>query len=224
MKHTMKKRLAMISMLALLPAAIAGCTAEEITYEKKSTTYEVSEVSSVEIDVRDGKIEFLPSEDGQIHLTYSESEKEFYNVELSTDKVLSIACGDSKEWSDYIGGKAPRESRTIQLQLPDAVLENLTVSTTNEDISLPSLSFMGSVRISANGGSIQLERLNAGKAITLETKNGDVNGSIVGAYDDFTISTQIKKGKSNLPESKGGGAKELTVSVNNGDIGLELVK
>ena len=61
-----------------------------------------------------------------------------------------------------------------------------------------------------------------GSALTLNVKNGDIYGAVAGGYDDFAIHTEIKKGKSSLPDSKDGGEKTLTVSCNNGDVNIEF--
>ena len=116
----------------------------------------------------------------------------------------------NKEWTDYIGSKPAAEDRKISLQVPDALLESLAISTTNEDITLPALAVTGQISLSTNGGS----------ALTLSAKNGDISGAVAGSYDDFSIQTEIKKGESNLPGDKDDGEKALRVSCNNGDVDI----
>ena len=108
------------------------------------------------------------------------------------------------------------------MQIPDALLENLTLSTTNEDITLSALAVTGSVSISSTEGNITFGTLDVGNALTLSAKNGDISGTIVGSYDDFSIQSEIKKGESNLPDNKDGGEKTLNVSSNNGDVNIEF--
>lgn len=81
----------------------------------------------------------------------------------------------------------------------------------------------GSVNITVNGGDISFDALYVGNALYLTVKNGDIEGTLVGSYDDFAISSKVKKGESNLP-NKTGGEKTLNVSANNGDIDIEFVK
>ena len=57
----------------------------------------------------------------------------------------------------------------------------------------------------------------------MTVKNGNISGTITGSYDDFVIQTEIKKGKSNLPDNKDSGNKKLEVSGNNGDVNIEFV-
>lgn len=163
------------------------------------------------------------SENEQVHIEYFENSKEYYEISVSDENVLTMVSVSDKEWTDYIGGKPSAGDRKILLQVPDALLENITLSTTNEDITLSALAVAGSINISSNGGNIAFDNLNVGSGLTLNVKNGDISGVIAGDYDDFTIQTEIKKGETNLPDNKDGGEKTLNVSGNNGDVNIEFV-
>ena len=163
------------------------------------------------------------SEDDQIHISYFENSQETYDITVSDEQVLTMTSASNKDWTDYIGGKPSAENRKILLQIPDALLDTLTLSTTNEDISLPALAITKSINISSNGGNITFGNLEVGSAIYLTVKNGDISGTVVGSYDDFAIQTEIKKGDSNLPDNKDGGEKTLNVSSNNGDVNITFV-
>lgn len=163
------------------------------------------------------------SEDDQIHISYFENSQETYDITVSDEQVLTMTSASNKDWTDYIGGKPSAENRKILLQIPDALLDTLTLSTTNEDISLPALAITKSINISSNGGNITFGNLEVGSAIYLTVKNGDISGAVVGSYDDFAIQTEIKKGESNLPDNKDGGEKTLNVSSNNGDVNITFV-
>ncbi len=153
-------------------------------------------------------------------MQYSENSKEYYDISVSGENVLTMASASNKDWTDYIGGKPAAEDRKISLQIPNALLDDLTLSTTNEDVTLPALSVTGSINISSNGGNIAFGNLEVGNALTLQVKNGDISGTVVGSYDDFAIQSEIKKGESNLPGNKDGGKKTLHVSCNNGDVNI----
>ena len=219
----MKKIIAFTLCLALSSFALAGCSRESASFEEKSYTPDM-QVSAINLDVRDREIEVSLSEDEQIHIQYSESGKEYYNISVSDENVLTMASTSDKEWTDYVGGKASAEDRKILLQIPDALLENLTLSTTNENISLSVLAVNGNIVVDSNGGDIVFERLNVGKSLSLTAKNGNIGGTIIGSYDDFAIQTEIKKGDSNLPDNKTDGRKTLHGSSNNGDVNIEFVK
>ena len=219
----MKKIISLALCLVLSSFLLAGCSDNSEPFEEKSYTPD-TQIREINLDVEDREIEVSLSEDEQVHIQYSENSKEYYDISVSDENVLSMVSASDKEWTDYVGGKPSAEDRKIVLQIPDALLDTLTLSTTNEDISLPALDVTNSISISSNGGNITFETLDVGSSLTLNAKNGDISGTVAGSYDDFAIQTEIKKGESNLPDSKDGGEKTLNVSNNNGNINIEFVK
>ena len=219
----MKKFISFVVCLLLVVFSLTGCSNSSEPFEEKSYIPD-TQISEINLDVRDREIEVTLSEDGQVHILYSENSKEYYDISVSDENVLTMTSASNKEWTDFIGGKASAEDRKIVLQIPDTLLENLTLSTTNENISLPALTVTESVNITSNGGNITFENLNVGRALTLTVKNGDISGTVIGSYDDFAIQSEVKKGESNLPDNKNDGEKELNVSGNNGNINIEFVK
>lgn len=219
----MKKIVVLLISLVLGTACLAGCANNDEAFTQKNYTAEVEQITKVCIDVRDREIEVTPSSDNQIRIDYFENSKEYYDISVSDDHVLTMAAVSDKEWTDYIGGKSTVGSRKISLQLPDALLTALKLSTTNEDILLPALTVADDLSVSSQGGNIVFDKLNVGNEISLSAKNGNISGSIIGSYDDYSISCDIKKGKSNLPSEKGNGAKTLAASNNNGDINITFV-
>lgn len=217
------KKIVCLAISSLLAAAVfTGCTGKKEEYETYSYT-SVETVNSVSIDVRDRVIEVSPLEDDKVHIDGFESDKEQYDISVSDDGTLTVTITNNKEWSDYIGGKAPSNTRKISLKVPNGVLDLLSISTTNEDITLSPVN-VGSATLVSNGGNILFEKLNAESSVTLEAKNGNISGTIVGDYDDYSVSCSIKKGKSNLPMEKEEGSKKLIVSINNGDVDVDFVE
>ena len=216
----MNKIISLVLCLALGGLVLSGCSGGEAQFEEKSYTPD-AQVSAVTIDVQDRDVTVELSADGQVHIQYFESSKEFYDISVSGG-VLTMTGATDKSWIDYIGLAPSAEYRKIVLQVPDAMLENLTITTAYEDITLPSRSVTGSVSLDCNGGDISFDSLDVGMALTLNVKNGDVSGTVLGSYDDFAIRAEVKSGDSSLPESKDGGVKTLNVTANNGDVNVEI--
>lgn len=218
----MNKMISLALCFVLSCFVLMGCSDNSEPFEEKSYIPD-TQIKEINLDVRDREIEVSLSEDGQVHIQYFENSKEYYDISVS-DEILSMTSASNKEWKDYIGGKPSSGNRKISLQIPDALLDTITLSTTNEDISLPALTVTGNISISSNGGNITFENLNVGSTLHLNVKNGDISGTIIGSYDDFAIHSKIKNGESNLPNNKDSGEKTLNVSSNNGDVNIEFVK
>lgn len=182
-----------------------------------------TQISELIIDVQDKEIEVSVSKDKQVHIQYSYNDKEYYDISVSGN-VLTMTSVTNKKWTDYIGFKTAAKNRKIMLYVPDSILDNLSISTTNDDVLLSALAVKDSIRISTNNGTITFENLHVGNALKLDAKNGNISGTITGSYDDFAIQSTSKKGESNLPKNKSSGNKTLEVSCNNGDITIEFVR
>lgn len=219
----MKRIILLVLAVLLLVGSLSACSDEGSRFEAKSYTPEGAEVSGIDIQVTDREILVVPSEDGQFHIDYAESEKEFYDISVSDSGILTMVSKSDKEWTDYIGVSQSADANQITVQVPDTALSTLALSTTQEDISLPALTVTDQLTLSTNEGDISFENISAANSITVENKNGDITGTILGSYDDYAITCTIKKGESNLPDEKSGGSKTLTASNNNGDIDIEII-
>lgn len=219
----MKKILAALTACTVFAALLAavGCSGEE-TFEAKRYSSGEDSVKSVSIDVTDREVEIITSTDGQVHIDYSESEQEFYSLLLSEDGDLTMTLETDKDWTDFIGTKPAAQYRKITLSVPDG-LDALTIRTTNEAIGVSTLTVQNAVMLDCNGGNIAFELLGVGKSLDVTAKNGSITGNVLGGWDDFSVSCEIKKGESNLPERKEGGEKSLTVNCNNGDIDIQFI-
>lgn len=219
------KKLAVLlcAVVGLALLAFAGCSNDQ-SFTQKTYSSGESTIKSLSVNVVDRQLEFTHSEDDEIRINYFDSQKEYLDISISQGDCLTVNLVTDKEWTDFIGSKPSAEFRKIQIAVPENILISLSASTTNENISVSSLSLGDSLSLNSNGGSVLCERVNVGKSISLTAKNGDISGTILGGWDDFSISCTIKKGNCNLPENKEGGTKSLTVDCNNGNITIDFVK
>ena len=215
MKKTLTLAAALILAVLLLGTA-GGCKDQE-NFSEKSYLCAGEDVERVNIDVRDSAVEIAPSKDGTLRLAYYESDKRTYEIAF-TNGTLSVSL--TANGGTLFGVQSDTRFRTLRLFLPDG-LRALSVSTTNENITLAPLALSERIWLSANGGNIGFERLSA-REIGLNAKNGSITGSVVGGWDDFSIRCTVKKGESNLPALKEDGANALLVDCNNGDVTISF--
>lgn len=219
----MKKKVSLMLIGLLLSASLSACSDEGNTFETRTYTPEGLTVNGIDVQVTDREIVVIPSKDGQFHIEYAESTKEFYDISVSESSILTMVSENDKTWTDYIGGSKSAGADQITIHIPETTLSTLTLCTTKEDISLPTLTVTDQLALSTNGGNISFENISAANSIALENKNGDITGTIIGSYDDYAITCSIKKGESNLPSAKGNGSKMLAAINNNGDIDIEFI-
>ncbi len=218
----MKKIISITFCLIIICFVLTGCSNDSTPFEERNYTSD-TQVSGINIDVKDRKVKVALSGDNQVHIQYFENNKEFFDISISDKNVLNMTSVTDKNWKDYIGKKPSAEYRKILLQIPNSLLETLTLSTTNESISISTLAVTKNVSITSIGGNITFDKLDIGNTLLLEVKNGNINGTILGSYDDFIIRSEIKKGDSNLPTNKENGEKTLSVSCNNGKVNINFV-
>lgn len=218
----MKKIFVLMIGAAAVMGLLAGCSNSESSFEARN--YVSSEpISGVCIDVSDREIEVSVSGDDLVHIDYFESDEESYTISVSADGILNMTAESSEGVSKFFGVKSSGEQNKISLQVPSDLLASLEIHTTNEDISVATLSVADNITLSNNNGDISFDKLTVGNGLQIENKNGNISGSVVGSYDEFTISSESKKGECNLPDYKDGGVKNLNVANNNGDIDIEFV-
>lgn len=219
----MKKLAAVLfAFIGVLAFTLCGCS--NGTFTEKAYQSGESEIESIDIDVIDRELEISASEDNQVHIEYSESEKEYLDIRVSDNKKLTVKLEFNKNWTDFIGIKTSAANRKIKILVPDNLISSFSASTTNENIKINPLSLTEQITLSTNGGNILCERVNVGKSISLTAKNGNITGSVVGGWDDFSISCTVKKGDCNLPSTKEGGVKSFSADCNNGDINVKFIK
>lgn len=203
-----------------LAGSLSGCASDEDFTAKRYAAE--GEVISLSVELSDRAVKLMPSEDGKLRIDYYESEKTSYDISLSEEGVLSVTLDLDQSWTDFVGVQPAAEYRTVCVYLPQE-LTDVSVSMTNEAISATGTIAAQNVSMSVNGGDLSFGKIAAGSSVTLNAKNGNITGTILGSWDDYAIACNVKKGKSSLPENKTGGSKTLSVDCNNGDVAVEIV-
>lgn len=217
----MKKFISILSCFVLveLVISLSACSNDDkFTAKNYASSDEI--INVVNIDVIDREIELGISTDNQIHIDYFDGEKEYYDISVENNELI-ITLEQNKNWTDFIGTKPSIDYRKIKISVPN-MLSSISITTTNENIKLSSISVAQSITLNANGGNIDFENIDANN-ISISAKNGNINGSIVGTMDEFKITCEIKKGNCNLPYNKTNGEKSLKINCNNGNTNVEFV-
>lgn len=218
----MNKKIIAVFFLSVIISAFlfSGCSSEQ-NFTAKTYSSGDTEVTSVKLDLSDREIEVKKSDDGSVHIEYYESEKEFYNVDL-TDGTLTMTLEFNKDFTDFIGMQPDLKYRKVTLFVPEGILNALELKTSNENISMSPVSVQNSISLSNNNGNINFDKMYVGKEINLTIKDGNISGKVDGTWDDFAMYCTVKKGNCNLPDNKPQGDKTIKVDCNNGDVNIDI--
>lgn len=174
MKTTFNKIMGGIFVLGLL-ALLSACSSDsEISYEEKSYSVDAERVSQIALSDEGKKVEVEESKDEKIHVTYSDSDQEFYDIDVTDEGVLSIKLVTDKEWKDYVGLKTDKEHRLIKIAVPNGISSEVKIETSKEDIILADLKIDGSIEAITNGGKIEFSNVSVSENISMKTKNDDI--------------------------------------------------
>ncbi len=217
----MKKILVLVVSLIGMAVFFSGCAKEGGPIESKSYTSEGENITSVSIDVRDKEIAVTPSYDELVHINYYENDTRYYNISIS-DGLLVLTEKSDGGIGEFFGIKSSNQENVISLQIPKSLITTLEISTTNENILLSDITITDSISLSNNRGNISFHNVASGGDITINNKNADITGSILGKYEDYNISCDIKKGDSSLSSNDNGAVKNLYVTNNNGNIDVDF--
>lgn len=79
------------------------------------------------------------------------------------------------------------------------------------------------IHMKGSSGGVKFSELNA-QTITIESSSRNVEGSIVGNNNDFSVTSSVGSGRNNLPEQWGQGDKTLKVTTNSGNIEITFTE
>lgn len=100
----MKRMVLLLGCLLLGGLFLSGCSNQEAPFAEKAYTPEGT-VRAIHLDVQDRAVEVVRSQDAQVHIQYAENSKEYYEISVSDDQVLTMTSASDKAWTDYVGGK-----------------------------------------------------------------------------------------------------------------------
>ena len=104
-----KSRMSMVGLIAALMLWMSCAPAWAAQAEVKRYDAD-ARIQNLRIEVSDRKIVVQPSADERIHLGYSETGQDFYEISVQDGDTLVVESKTNKKWYDYIGFKAD-ESR-----------------------------------------------------------------------------------------------------------------
>ena len=208
--------------------------------EHVAKTYESgTDIKEIKIDETSNEVNIVVADTDIVTIEYfDDPEKPIYEIEEKNGKLEFERNGRNAfklvniDFSrkditvtipkDY-AGKLDVEITSGSVRADDVTASDIKVDNTSGSIELYNVSSTGDISIDNTSGSIEFKNLSSGGDIKIDNTTGSIEGSIVGSQDDYSITTDVTAGSSNLPNTKGG-SKKLDADTTAGSIEITFTK
>lgn len=188
MKHT--KGIMALAMGVLLLGSL-GCSfghridfSREV-FEKKEISFSLQQGDVFRIKADTDAIKLRPSEDGQMHIEYYQSEKRGYNFE-QTEGLLTMTRYAPK-FNIYFDGGLGKYKTVIYLPLE--VYIDLELSNDTGSVDMEKISSLNALSIQVDTGAIHIRDAQITGDMSLSTKTGSIEGAKIQAGGSIHAST-----------------------------------
>ncbi len=209
------------SLVLTIPAEMAGdveiftsngaITLDAALSVDGALTLESSNAAVLCQDVTAGSLEVISS-NGEL-LCQNASAEEIY-LETSNGSLTA---------ENLSAGTITAATSNGRLALSGLQADTIETENSNGGLSLAGIT-AGTLTGETSNADIVLERVEVTEALTLESSNAAISGTVVGDDVDFTIESETSNASSNLPERWGSGDIRLTARTSNGDIQIDFVR
>ncbi len=196
-------------------------------------TFQVSQqFTSVSVEAGATDVRLVSATSGAGASVVSHVDKKIqYSVEV-VNGVLTVSRKDNRKWYDYVGIRFAKQYVTVYL--PEGEYQNLTVTGTTGDVTVPSDFTFHNVSVKMSTGDIRYSA--AAKNVSLQVTTGDISFtgnaeslSLKGRTGDYSIRRATVTGGITVNATTGDveienvTAQSLLVALNTGDVELNNV-
>ena len=142
---------------------------------------------------------------------------------VSVKNVTVKASAGSVKWEDVSCGDADVDSDAGKVSFENVSCADVSISSDAGAVKLNNLT-ASAAKISTDAGKIEFTALAVARSLELSTDFGAIRGTVKGAMSDFTITSSVDLGNSNLPGSYQGGNKLLKVEADSGSVNVDFLQ
>ena len=128
-------------------------------------------ISAIRLSELSADVRFEKSFDDNLHITYYESEKVFYDIETASDGTLSILHHSNRKWYDFIGFDF-RDYTTV-ICVPDGFSGDISVKLSSGDLRITGFTLDGSLTAESTSGDVQMSDFTCTGDMKIQQTSGD---------------------------------------------------
>lgn len=153
-------------------------TVTTMTYEQKTAAYEPSLLNGIDLSAENLKVTVSPSADGQVHLSYWESEVDTVALNVE-DSVLLFRHTAQESWLDNLlrgfWSSFSRYRHVIEIQIPADWAGNLTVTNQNAAVEASGLTALSSALVRSKNAAVTLTDIGCRGSLEAGTTNASLS-------------------------------------------------
>lgn len=146
------------------------------------------------------------------------------NIQIGGNMKLTNSNGEITLRDADIDGKSIYKTSNSSINLVDLSGENFDLQTNNGKISLENITAQREILAKTSNSSIFLDHVDVEESISCTNSNGSIKGTIVGAMQDFSITSHTSNGNNNLPSDTNKGEKKAHFKTSNSSIQVNFTK
>ena len=185
-------------------------------YEEKSFSAQIDGLSLVSVRDDNHAIRFVRSDDSQIHVTYYESDREFYDIRTENG-TLEIVYRNDRKWYEKLFNLNFQQI-SVTVALPDEYVGAIAADTSNSTVTVTGLDIDGDMNLKTDNGRIEI-RDSSAMNISAVTSNGAV--LLKGVETGAGIRAETSNGRMTAELVRCG--TELTLTTSNGAVSLDSI-
>ena len=211
------------TMVISIPENFEG----NIDIKTSNASVELSEINIEKLIARssNGKINInnLSVRD-DLDIKTSNSSINLENVQITGDAQIRTGNGAITLKDIDIKGESICSTSNASINLMNLSAKDLNLQTDNGKIDLKNTTVRKGILADTSNNSILLDDVDVGETIICTTSNGGIKGTIIGAMEDFSITSQTSNGNNNLPTDTNKGEKTARFKTSNSSIQVNFTK
>ena len=148
-------------------------------YVRREQAFAADAISAIRLSELSADVRFEKSFDDNLHITYYESEKVFYDIETASDGTLSILHHSNRKWYDFIGFDF-RDYTTV-ICVPDGFSGDISVKLSSGDLRITGFTLDGSLTAESTSGDVQMSDFTCTGDMKIQQTSGDFEGQALSA-------------------------------------------
>ncbi|MDO4732329.1 MAG: DUF4097 family beta strand repeat-containing protein [Bacillota bacterium] len=146
-------------------------------YQRKEYSLPAEQLQSllVDADSYGHDIRISGTDAQELKISYVESKKESYEIDLNEKGELRISCGKKRSWFYFSLNLGQRESTELRIFLPKELAGDISLQSGSGDVNLSGLNIGGSLSAASSSGNLLLQDCRVQQKTELSSSSGEID-------------------------------------------------